>query len=118
MDIILVEPDIPWNTGNVGRTCVATHTTLHLIEPLGFSLDDRFLKRSGLDYWKHLDVKVHSSFAYCLQTKNLKKRPIYLFSRFAKRSVWKTKFPSNSILVFGSETKGLPVSLKKKYAKR
>ena len=62
LNIVLFEPEIPANTGNIGRTCVATGTTLHLIKPLGFSLDEKALKRAGLDYWQHLDVRVYENF--------------------------------------------------------
>lgn len=62
MNVVLLEPEIPANTGNIGRTCVATGTTLHLIKPLGFSLDEKALKRAGLDYWQHLDVRVYENF--------------------------------------------------------
>ena len=112
MDIVLVNPDIPGNTGNVGRTCVATKTKLHLIEPIGFSLDDRLLKRAGLDYWKDLEIQVHPSFSKCMQEESMRGRPIFLFSRFAKKSLWETEFPRSGILVFGSETQGLPESIK------
>jgi len=61
-NVVLVRPEIPSNTGNIGRLCVATNSTLHLVEPLGFSLNDKYLKRAGLDYWKNLNVKVHSSY--------------------------------------------------------
>jgi len=118
MDIVLVEPDIPWNTGNIGRTCVATQTPLHLVEPLGFSLDDRFLKRAGLDYWKDLDLTVHESFEECMKSKRLKDKPVYLFSRFAKKPIWKVHFPHNAVLVFGSETKGLSTRIKNRYPSR
>ena len=66
MNVVLLEPEIPANTGNIGRTCVATGTTLHLIKPLGFSLDEKALKRAGLDYWQHLDVRVYEEESRCI----------------------------------------------------
>lgn len=62
MDVVLVHPDIPWNTGNIGRTCVAAKTPLHLVKPLGFEIDDKWVRRAGLDYWNHLDLKLHDSW--------------------------------------------------------
>ena len=70
MNIVLLEPEIPYNTGNVGRTCVATGTTLHLIKPLGFSLDEKYIRRSGLDYWKDLDLRVYDSYREMLEKNN------------------------------------------------
>jgi len=117
MDVVLIYPDIPWNAGNIGRTCVATNTTLHLVEPLGFSLNDKFVQRSGLDYWQHLDLKVHGSVRKCLGS-DLKNLPFFFFSRFGKLSFWKISFPRECALIFGSETKGLPKNLLKKYSDR
>lgn len=114
MDVVLVHPEIPWNTGNVARTCVATNTPLHLIKPLGFSLDDKQMKRAGLDYWPHLDLTVHESVAAFYESE-LNHRPMFLFSRFAKRSFWQAEMSSNAVLVFGSETKGLPEDFKHKH---
>lgn len=117
MDVVLVHPEIPQNTGNVGRSCVATGAALHLVRPLGFSLDDKFLKRSGLDYWDHLDVTIHDSLRGFLASP-VGGRPVFLFSRFARKSFWDAAFPSDAVLVFGSETEGLPVPLKRKFASR
>jgi tRNA (cytidine/uridine-2'-O-)-methyltransferase len=114
MHVVLVHPDIPWNTGNIGRTCVATKTSLHLVKPLGFSLDDSFLKRAGLDYWKKLDLCIHESFGR-FRHSELTQKPMFLFSRFAKKSFWEAPFTSEAVLIFGSETKGLPKSFLKKY---
>jgi tRNA (cytidine/uridine-2'-O-)-methyltransferase len=117
MDVVLIHPDIPPNTGNIGRTCVATGTRLHLVGPMGFSLDDRFLKRSGLDYWERLDLTLHGSVRDFLESPAVR-RPLFLFSRFAKRSFWEASFPEDAVLLFGSETAGLPVPLKRKFASR
>lgn len=109
-----MHPDIPQNTGNVARTCVATNTTLHLIEPLGFSIEDRWLKRAGLDYWKDVKVVTYKNtddfFASPISQKNL-----FLFSRFATKLYWEGKYTEDSVLVFGSETQGLPTEIKERF---
>jgi tRNA (cytidine/uridine-2'-O-)-methyltransferase len=114
MDIVLVHPEIPGNTGNVGRTCVATGTPLHLVKPLGFQIDDKNIRRSGLDYWKDLNLTVHESLKDFLRS-GLTERPVFLFSRFAKQSFWCAEFPEDSVLIFGCETRGLPAPLKRKF---
>ena len=114
MDIVLVHPDIPQNTGNVARTCVATHTTLHLIEPLGFSLEDRWLKRAGLDYWKDVKIKVHANIDDFFSS-GFESKKMFLFSRFATKIYWEAKYTNDSVLVFGSETAGLPNELKDRF---
>ncbi len=114
MEVVLIHPEIPWNTGNVGRTCVATKTPLHLVAPLGFDLDDRMMKRAGLDYWSKLELTVHPSLR-AFQTSETASRPVFLFSRFAKRLFWNAEYPKDAVLVFGSERRGLPDSLKRKH---
>ena len=116
LEVALVHPQIPWNTGNVGRTCVATQSKLHLVKPLGFALDDKKMKRAGLDYWPNLDIQVHQNlhdFQVYLDQNN--KRPI-LFSRFATQSYLDFEYTRNDVLIFGSETQGLPDDFKKKHA--
>ena len=108
-NVVLVEPEIPPNTGNVGRLCLATRSTLHLVEPLGFSLDDRQLKRAGLDYWDEVDVREWSSLEE-LQRANASARFFYLTTK-AKRPYFDVQFRSKDFLVFGRETKGLPERL-------
>ena len=105
-NIVLVEPEIPPNTGNVGRLCLATRSTLHLVGPLGFSLDDRQLKRAGLDYWDEVEVREWSSLEE-LQRANASARFFYLTTK-AKQPYWDVKFRAKDFLVFGRETKGLP----------
>jgi tRNA (cytidine/uridine-2'-O-)-methyltransferase len=117
MEVVLVHPDIPQNTGNIGRSCVATNTPLHLVGPMGFSLDDKFLKRSGLDYWKDLNVTTHGSVRDFLRSP-VGRKPLFLFSRFARKSFWEVSYPQDAVLVFGSETEGLPAALKRKFAAR
>lgn len=115
MDIVLIHPDIPQNTGNVARTCVATNSTLHLIEPLGFSIEDRWLKRAGLDYWKDVKIVVHKNIDEFFSSEVGKKK-LFLFSRFATKLYWEAEFDSDSVLIFGSETQGLPTAVKEKHA--
>jgi len=107
--IVLYQPEIPQNTGNVARTCAATHTPLHLIEPLGFRLSDRYLKRAGLDYWPHVCLKIHPSFE-ALRRELVPSRMVF-FSAHASRPYYEFRFLPGDCLVFGSETKGLPQEL-------
>jgi tRNA (cytidine/uridine-2'-O-)-methyltransferase len=108
-NVVLVEPEIPPNTGNVGRLCLATRSTLHLIGPLGFSLDDRQLKRAGLDYWDEVDVREWSSLDE-LQRANASSRFFYLTTK-ATLPYFEVRFRPKDFLVFGRETKGLPEPL-------
>jgi tRNA (cytidine/uridine-2'-O-)-methyltransferase len=105
-NVVLVEPEIPPNTGNVGRLCLATRSTLHLVGPLGFSLNDRQLKRAGLDYWDEVDVEEWSSLEE-LQQANESARFFYLTTK-AKLPYFEVTFRPRDFLVFGRETKGLP----------
>ena len=107
MEIVLVHPQIPPNTGSVGRTCAATNTRLVLVEPLGFSLDDRQLKRAGLDYWPHLDWELLPDW------RELLARPgrTWLFSARASRSYTEVTYHADDRLVFGAEDIGLPAEL-------
>jgi tRNA (cytidine/uridine-2'-O-)-methyltransferase len=105
-NIVLVEPEIPPNTGNVGRLCLATRSTLHLIGPLGFSLDDRQLKRAGLDYWEEVELREWSTLDE-LQKANASARFFYLTTK-SKQPYFDVKFRPKDFLVFGRETKGLP----------
>ena len=105
-NVVLVEPEIPPNTGNVGRLCLATRSTLHLVGPLGFSLNDRQLKRAGLDYWDEVAVQEWSSLDE-LQQANESARFFYLTTK-AKLPYFEVTFRPSDFLVFGRETKGLP----------
>jgi tRNA (cytidine/uridine-2'-O-)-methyltransferase len=109
-NVVLVEPEIPPNTGNVGRLCLATKSTLHLIKPLGFSLDDRQLKRAGLDYWNDVDLKVWDSLDLLLKAKHAIGRYFFVTTK-TKRAYWDVKFRPGDFLIFGRETKGLPEKL-------
>lgn len=119
MHVVLVHPEIHWNTGNAGRTCLAAGATLHIIEPIGFSLDDRQVKRAGLDYWEHVDLRVWPdwpSFERVLPTLG---EP-YFFSTRATRMVWDAPLgaAADVVLVFGRETGGLPDDLHERYRDR
>ncbi len=106
MHIVLVEPEIPPNTGNVARLCAATGTSLHLVEPLGFSLADRYLKRAGLDYWPHVSVTVWPTFAAYLMGAGSGKRLVMTSSRDGT-GVHRFAFQAGDSLIFGPETRGL-----------
>jgi tRNA (cytidine/uridine-2'-O-)-methyltransferase len=111
-NVVLVEPEIPPNTGNVGRLCLATESTLHLVKPFGFSLEDRQLKRAGLDYWDEVDLRIWDSFAQ-LQSKQAPETRYFFLTTKTKRAYWDAKFSRGDFLVFGRETKGLPENLLK-----
>ena len=106
LNIGLVEPRIPQNTGNIARLCAATQSRLHLVEPLGFRITDRDLKRAGLDYWDEVDVEVHESLKAFMPV--LPPQRTFLFSTAGERSVYDVAFSAGDYLIFGSETEGLP----------
>ncbi len=109
MQIVLVEPEIPQNTGNIARTCALTGTLLNLIKPLGFSVEDRYLKRAGLDYWDRVEVRVWESFPeYCAANRDLR---LYLATTHASCSYHQVEFKPEDVLVFGRETRGLPAEI-------
>ena len=111
INVVLHEPEIPQNTGNIARTCAATGASLHLIKPLGFSLDDKYMKRAGLDYWDLLDVKVYENI-----NDFYAKNPdavIYYYSKKAHHLYSEVHYPDNVYLMFGKETKGIPVDILK-----
>jgi tRNA (cytidine/uridine-2'-O-)-methyltransferase len=106
MNIVLLEPEIPYNTGNVGRTCVATGTTLHLIKPLGFSLDEKHLKRAGMDYWKDLDLHIYDNYEDFLD-KNSGPRVIMATTK-ARRTYSEIAYDPDDFILFGKESAGIP----------
>ena len=119
LHISLVHPEIHWNTGNAGRTCLATGATLHLIEPLGFSLDEREVRRAGLDYWEHVDLRVWPNWdAFEREIPSLGEP--YFFSTRATRLFWDAPLGAHEdvVLVFGRETGGLPAELHARYRER
>lgn len=113
LDVVLIEPEIPQNTGNIARTCVAVGARLHLVEPLGFSLEDRQVKRAGLDYWFDLDLHVWSSFESLLKTlrPDGNSQGIYYATTKGGQVYSDVAYPGQTMLVFGKETKGLPEPL-------
>ena len=116
MNIVLYQPEIPYNTGNIGRSCVLTNTKLHLIKPLGFSLDEKQIKRSGLDYWKLIDLKVWESFEEFLEA-NQGARLFYATTK-TKQKYSDVKFEKNDFIMFGPESRGIPEDLLKKNPER
>ncbi len=110
MDVVLVEPEIPQNTGSIGRLCAATHTRLHLVGKLGFSLDDRYLKRAGLDYWPWIDLHTHAAW-HDLEQATAGRRRIGLSAR-AEVSYARCAFRDDDVLVFGRESLGLPAAVR------
>jgi len=117
--VVLVHPEIHWNTGNAGRTCLAVGATLHLIEPLGFSLDEKQVKRAGLDYWEHVDLRVWPNWgAFESQLPTLGEA--FFFSTKATRMFWDAPLghPRDVVLIFGRETGGLPSELHERYRDR
>ncbi|HVJ66513.1 MAG TPA: tRNA (cytidine(34)-2'-O)-methyltransferase [Caulifigura sp.] len=110
LHVVLYQPDIPQNTGNIGRSCVAIGAKLWLVRPLGFLLDDRYLKRAGMDYWQHLEWEAVDSWSD-LETR-LAGRTFWFLTKFAERLVWEASFRAGDVLVFGSESRGLPEKLR------
>ena len=108
--IVLIEPEIPQNTGNIARTCAATGCALHLVKPLGFEISDKQLKRAGLDYWKFVNVTVHDSFEEVQKAADGNVR-FYYFTTKAPRSYTEAAFRKGDYLVFGKETRGLEEEL-------
>ena len=109
-NVVLIEPEIPPNTGNIGRLCLVTGSTLHLVKPLGFSTDDRELRRAGLDYWKEVSVRTWNSFDELQQNQETSAQYFFLTTKFG-RAYYEVKFREDDFLVFGRETKGLPENL-------
>ena len=113
LNIVLVEPEIPQNTGNIARTCAATGARLHIVEPMGFKPDDRQLKRAGLDYWHLLDITYYKNLDDFFQRN--KGGNFYFFTTKARKVYSDISYPDNSYIFFGKETRGLPEELLLKY---
>ena len=122
LNIVMVEPEIPQNTGNIARTCAITGAKLHLVHPLGFNIDDKYLKRAGLDYWDKLDIEEHDSIQKFLDKYNPEKNNMFLATTKAQHcytDVNYSKFKDEEVFVlFGKETKGLPEDLLQKYIEK
>ncbi len=117
--VVLVHPEIHWNTGNAGRTCLAAGATLHVIEPLGFSLDEKQVKRAGLDYWEHVDLRVWKDWAAFEGALPELGAPFFLSTKATKR-LWDAPLAETSdvVLIFGRETGGLPQEIHDRYRDR
>lgn len=118
--IVLIEPEIPPNTGNAGRLCVATQSTLHLVGKLGFDIDDKQVRRAGLDYWKYVKLVQHDTFEDWLNwhLTHEKDAPFFMLSKKGNQNLFEVKFPPRAAFVFGKETKGLPDALLERYSDR
>jgi tRNA (cytidine/uridine-2'-O-)-methyltransferase len=117
LHVVLVTPEIHWNTGNAGRTCLAAGAQLHLVEPLGFSLDEREVRRAGLDYWPRVNPRVWSSWGELERALPELGEPLF-FSADAERTLWETRFAPRSVLVFGRESVGLPGEIRDRHRDR
>jgi len=117
VNVVLIEPEIHFNTGNVGRTCVGTGTALHLVGKLGFSLDDKEIRRSGLDYWAKLDLRLHADFDAFLRSAG-EDAALFFFSAEGGRSFWEARYPAGAYLIFGKESVGLPQEMRARYKDR
>ena len=120
LNIVMVEPEIPQNTGNIARTCAATGSKLHLVHPLGFSISDKYLKRAGLDYWDKVEIEEHESLNAFLEKYKPEKHNMYFASTKSKKCYSDVDFSNMEevFVLFGKETKGLPEDLLKKYIDR
>ena len=116
--VVLVAPEVHWNTGNIGRTCLGAGAMLHLIRPLGFSLHARQVKRAGLDYWSRVPLRVWDDFDHFAGQMEPKGEEIMLMTKSGKHPYWQMPFSERIFMVFGSETRGLPATLLKRYSDR
>lgn len=117
LHVVLFQPEIHWNTGNAGRSCLAAGATLHLVEPLGFSLDERELRRAGLDYWKYVDLRVWPSWAdFEIALPGL--GTPFFFSTKAVRDFWDAAYPADAVLIFGRETGGFSEAIHERYGEK
>ena len=118
LTIVLVQPEIPGNTGAVGRTCVALDAELVLIRPLGFTITDARVKRSGLDYWPHVRLAEFASWDAFVDERQLRPEQLFLFEEHGSRSFYEPEYPEDAVLVFGQETKGIPEAIWRRYPGR
>jgi len=116
--VVLVTPEIHWNTGNIGRSCIGTDATLHLIKPLGFSLDSREVKRAGLDYWPEVKLSLWDDFHAFYTNCQVRADEIALFTKTGKHSMWDLPQRQRLFLIFGSETKGIPESIRNQFGEK
>jgi tRNA (cytidine/uridine-2'-O-)-methyltransferase len=113
--VVLMHPDVHWNTGNIGRTCVGTGAHLHLVRPLGFSLDSRQVKRAGLDYWPKVQLSTWDDFESLKTALKVRAREVVLFTKNGATPFWSMPSTPRLFMVFGSETQGLPDKILKQY---
>jgi tRNA (cytidine/uridine-2'-O-)-methyltransferase len=118
LHVILVAPEVHWNTGNVGRTCLGAGALLHLVQPLGFSLDSRQVKRAGLDYWPKVRLRVWDDFDGFLEAMQPLGHELALLTKRGKIPYWQMPVPKRIFLVFGSETQGLPATILERFSER
>lgn len=118
LSVVLVQPEIPHNTGAVGRTCVALDMELVLIHPLGFEITDKQVRRSGLDYWQHVRLSQFESWDEFVAERCPRRDQLFLFEEYGRRSFQETEYPDDAYLVFGRETKGLPETIAEPLADR
>jgi tRNA (cytidine/uridine-2'-O-)-methyltransferase len=116
--VVLVAPQVHWNTGNIGRTCLGAGVRLHLVKPLGFSLADKAVKRAGLDYWPKVDLKVWETFDAFMATLQPAAEELAFFTKNGRNSYYQLPVAERLFLVFGSETQGLPAKLLSRFATR
>ncbi len=116
LHVVLYHPEIPQNTGNIGRTCVALGARLWLVRPLGYSLDDKYLKRAGLDYWQFLDWRVVDDLAEVWQ--EVSPSRCWILTKHARKLLWEAEFQPGDVLLFGNESSGLPAALRESMANR
>ncbi|MDX1919244.1 MAG: tRNA (cytidine(34)-2'-O)-methyltransferase [Candidatus Caenarcaniphilales bacterium] len=110
LNIVLFEPEIPQNTGNIGRLCVCNGLNLHLIKPLGFEISDKYLKRSGLDYWQYLKINIYENWQEFYSPRH--NSQFWFLTTKAQKTLWQVKFKEDDYLVFGPESRGLPLELR------
>jgi tRNA (cytidine/uridine-2'-O-)-methyltransferase len=116
LQIVLYEPEIPYNAGNIGRSCVALEAKLWMVRPLGFQIDDKHLRRAGLDYWQYLDWEVVDNWESLLE--HLPGRNLWFFTKHGSKAYTEAQFGSDDVLVFGSESRGLPPTILEAYKDR
>ncbi len=113
--MVLIAPEIHWNTGNIGRSCIGTDAYLHLIKPLGFSINSREVKRAGLDYWPMVKLCVWDNFEAFYTSNHVEINEVALFTKTGKNSIWRLPRQQRLFLIFGSETKGIPENIRKQF---
>lgn len=117
LHVVLVEPEIPWNTGNAARTCLAAGARLHLVKPLGFSLEEKRIRRAGLDYWRYVEPAVHESFAALESVLPALGEPFF-FCAGAPRSLYQAEIPADAVFLFGSESVGFHAEVRAAWSSR